>query len=143
MAVYQFFCQNCHDYFEAEYNMNSTKQPVHCYSVGLRVFTAPPFTEDRQRFFRNPVTGTKFSFTLGHEMPDSRRQYEKQLAAMGAEPVSRATMPTVWKENLEYAAYVKSGGERVTSFEKARHPATGPGKLTVLEQLKKSGVKIG
>ena len=113
----------------------------HCQRWGKRIFTPPQFTEDRQRLFRNPVDGTKFSWTLGKEMPESRKEYERELAAVGCEPVSPHTMPQAWKDNIAYKQHVESGGERDRAFETQRHPAAVKAP-TVLEQLKKSDVRI-
>lgn len=143
MAVYSFYCDN-HGGFEANGKMENPpkwRRCPDCYRWAQRVYTAPQFTEDRQRLFRNPVDGTNFSWTLGKPMPDTRKAYEKELASLGAEPVSRQTMPESWKQNEAYKKHVESGGERIEAIEKAAHPAAKPGP-TVLEQLKKSNVTI-
>lgn len=140
MAIYEFECE-IHGRFSAPGSMDDPPKERECLScgaMGARVFLAPQFQEDRTRFFRNPLTGTKHSYTLGHEMPDNRRDYERELASKGAEPVTRDSMPTEWKENAAYQQHVKTGGERDPSFEKARHPASKPGTVTVLGQMRDS-----
>lgn len=145
MATYAFTC-SWHGEFEGRGEMQNPprfQRCPQCSRWAQRRFTAPQFTEDRIRLYRNPVDGTRHSYTLGAEMPDSKREYYRQLAALGAEPVSHQNMPQAWKENLEYKRHLASGGQRDERFEHERHPSGKKKTLTVSEQLKSSGVKIG
>jgi hypothetical protein len=144
MPLYEYECP-LHGVMTLQHSMSQAGGHFFCGGCGeplKRIFTPPHFVEDRVRLFSNTIDGTKFDYVLGNERPDNRRDYYRELDRIGAEPVSRATEPAVWKENREYAQHVKTGGERVKSFEKAAHPATKRGELTVLQQLKQSGVKI-
>lgn len=139
MATYAFYCV-WHGEFDANGMMESPPQQSRCTTCGHwspRRFTAPQFTEDRQRL------GPKFSKALGAPMPDTRRGYERELAKLGAEPCSPKTMPQAWKEGIEYKRHVDSGGERDRAFETKPHPSSKPGKLTVQAQMKAAGTRIG
>jgi len=70
-------------------------------------------------------------------MPDNRRDRNKMYEQMGAEPVTRGTMPQSWKENQEYAEHIRNGGERDT-FKNI--DISGGEK--VIAQLRKSNVRI-
>lgn len=113
-----------------------------CQRWSQRVFSVPQFTQDNTRLFRNGVDGTRHSHALGKEMPDSRKEYYRELEAKGCEPCSPQTMPQAWKDNVAYKKHVESGGERDRRFELAQHPATGKRTVSVLDQLKKSGIRI-
>jgi putative FmdB family regulatory protein len=143
MPLYSFRCQE-HGEFDVVRSMaNAARaETCACGREARRVFTVFLFQEDRTRQYYNSLDGTRKSYVTGQDMPDTRREYYQQLEAIGAEPVSKATEPVQWKENREYAEHVKTGGDRDTKFEKAAHPDSKPGNLTVLQQLKTSGVKI-
>jgi putative FmdB family regulatory protein len=143
MPLYEYECPQ-HGRFDIQHSMSEVGEPVACWcrTSARRVFTAPYFQEDRVRQFQNTVDGTKFDYVLGQQRPETRREYYKELDRIGAEPVSRATEPAQWKEGREYAEHVKHGGQRDKGFEKAPHPDSKPGNLTVLKQLQQSGVKI-
>lgn len=144
MALYSFRC-DWHGSFDANGSMDAPPKWQHCPECNRwsqRVITVPQFNEDRTRFFRNGVDGTKHSHALGHEMPDSRRDYYRELESKGCEPCSPQTMPQAWKDNAAYKKHVESGGERDRKFELAQHPATQKRTVTVLDQLKKSGITI-
>jgi hypothetical protein len=73
-------------------------------------------------------------------MPDNRRDYHAILAEKQCEPVTRGTMPEVWKQEQQYREHVINGGERDKNFES---PPPAPVKTkTVLQQLRESNVKI-
>jgi hypothetical protein len=109
-----------------------------CDQQAARVFGDFQFTEDRCRQFRNPVDGTEFSYSLGRRYPQSRGERDALFAQIGCEPVTPGTMPEKWKWHQEYAEHKRHGGERLPNdgYE------AKPGKLTVLEQLRKSNVKF-
>jgi len=70
-------------------------------------------------------------------MPDSRNERNRLYDAMGAEPVTRGSMPQSWKENQEYAEHVRNGGERDTF----KNIDISGGKK-VIDQLRKGNVRI-
>ena len=146
MALYSFLCLYCAEQFDASGEMANPPQLARCErcdNPARRVFTAPQFTQDSTRLFRNSNDGTNFSYTLGKPMPDSRTEYYRELDKIGAEPVSKQTMPESWKENAAYKKHVATGGDRDKKFETARHPSSGPGAMTVSAQMKAKGIKIG
>ena len=144
MATYEFRCSK-HGSMEAFGVMSSPPKGIPCKTCGKfspRRFTPPQFTEDKTRFYRAP-DGSKFNPVTGTAMPDSGKEYYKQLESIGAEPVSPKTMPEPWKDNVAYQQHVSHGGERDARFEKAPHPATSQGSVTVRDQLRRSGIRFG
>lgn len=109
-----------------------------CEYEANRVYGDFQFTEDRCRQFRNPVDGSKFSYSLGQEYPQSRGERDALFGALGCEPVTRGTMPAQWKWHQEYADHKLHGGEPL--------PNDGyvapKGDVTVLDQLRKSDAKF-
>lgn len=121
------------------HNMGEAPASVACDEHGTtckRVYDFQ-YSPDNTRFFRNPVDGSSFSYTLGHEMPDNKRALYKEYERRGIEPVTRKTMPEAWKADQEYAAAVRAGESR-------EKPKTDISKGTsVTEQLRNSNVRIG
>lgn len=116
MPLYAFDCTNCgrdFDYF-AKMSEISAAAPgcPYCHAPGRRVFTVPQYSEDRTRFFRGP-SGSRYSYMLGQNMPESRAEFHKICEQKGIEPVSRSTMPEGWKAAAQYARHVREGGDRV------------------------------
>lgn len=109
-----------------------------CEFDAQRVYGNFQFSEDRTRFFRNPVDGTTHSYSLGMQYPDTRAKRDATFTALGCEPVTRKTMPESWRWHQEYAEHKRRGGEPLPNDG----AAATPGKLTVLDQLRRSGVKI-
>lgn len=143
MAVYGYRCETCCVAFQASYPMGQAPSaPTHepCGAPAKRVYEFH-FQEDRYRLFRNPVDGTTHSYSLGIEHPDNRADYHQALAERGCEPVTAGTTPTKWKEDREYLAHVRSGGERLKHEEQP--PPGPPVGVSVLEQMKKSGFRVG
>lgn len=110
-----------------------------CESQAERVYGNFQFSEDRTRFFRNPVDGTRFSYSLGMQYPDTRAARDKTFAALGCEPVTRKTMPENWRWHQEYAEHKRQGGERLPGDGA---PISKPVGITVREQFRRSGVKV-
>lgn len=108
-----------------------------CGQNSARIFTVPQYNPDNQRFFRNPVNGSRYSFHLGREMPESRREYVKLCDSMGIEPVTAKSMPEPWKQDQEYLQSVRSGGARDTSNN--ADISQGP---KVADMLRDSNVRI-
>lgn len=144
MAVYEYRCEVCHVTFQANYAMGSApSNPKHppCGYAALRIYDVN-FSPDRYRFFRNPIDGSKFSYALGIEHPDNRKDYYQALEERGCEPVTAGTMPTRWKEDQAYLAHVTSGGERIKSEEQPP-PGQAVG-MRVVDQMKAAkGFKVG
>lgn len=81
---------------------------------------------DRYRLFRNPHTGTRYSYALGQDMPETAGEYHRICEQKGIEPVSPSTMPEQWKAAAEYARHVKQGGDRVDPASVVpKEPITG------------------
>lgn len=81
---------------------------------GLQVFHPPHFSEDRCRLWRGP-TGSRFSYALGAEMPESRQARDKLAKEKGVEFVGKQEFLASNKEAaeaVEYTAHVNSGGRR-------------------------------
>lgn len=141
MARYAFACAENHETV-VTHPMEGPPLPTRvvceCGRLAHRVYGFN-FQEDRTRFFRNPVDGTKFSYALGREMPDNRSEYHQLLDANRCEPVTRGTMPSQWKENAEYLEHVVHGGERDMPPPLGGKPV---GK-TVLQQMRESNFRVG
>jgi hypothetical protein len=121
--------------------MDAIPDAVPCEACGAparrRIGYAVHSSEDRYRFFRNPIDGSKFSYAFGQEHPDNRQAYNATCERLGCEPVTRKTMPEAWKDDQAYAEHVTHGG--APEPYDGRPPTAG--KLTVLDQLKKSNVR--
>jgi hypothetical protein len=140
MARYAYACAEHHETV-ATFPMGEAASRITCERCGrlaARIYGFH-FVEDRTRFFRNPVDGTSFSYSLGVQMPDNRADYHRLLAAKGCEPVTPGTMPEQWKENQAYREHVTSGGDRDAAFEQPQPATCGK---TVLQQLRESDVRI-
>ena len=109
-----------------------------CECDATRVYGDFQFTEDRCRQFRNPVDGTKHSYSLGMEYPDSRGKRNAVFDALGCEPVTPGTMPEQWKWHQEYAEHKRHGGEPLPNDGYVAPKGT----VTVLDQLRKSNAKF-
>jgi hypothetical protein len=109
----------------------------------MRVFGDFNFVEDRTRMFRNPRTGTRFSDTLGCEMPEDRASRDALYASKGIEPVSPRDMPSQWKVAKEYADHLKSGGEKLDRKEEAKliEPPDLSGVKSIAQQLRESNYR--
>lgn len=89
-----------------------------CPQCGARaawIVTPFFFQEDRMRLWRNPVNGTRYSFALGAEMPDSVRERDKLAREKGVEFVSAGELLRDNKEArdaVEYGKHVATGGKR-------------------------------
>lgn len=119
--------------------MGSAPKSVRCSDHGqdcTRVYDFQ-FAEDRTRFFRNPIDGSSYSYSLGHAMPDTKAKLHAEYERRGIEPVTPKTMPDQWKENQEYAASVRAGGARDT--EPKIDISKGP---TVRGLLRESNIRI-
>jgi hypothetical protein len=118
MPFYEFKCEHGerfeHSFAmgEAPSHMRAAHQ-THKMCAYSRVFGDFNFVEDRTRMYRNPRTGTRFSDTLGCEMPEDRASRDALYASKGVEPVSPRDMPSQWKVAKEYADHLKSGGEKL------------------------------
>lgn len=126
---------------ERWFPMGEAPQEIHTkMGQAYRVFGDFNFVEDRTRMFRNPRTGTRFSDTLGCEMPDDRASRDALYAAKGVEPVSRNDMPSQWKVAKEYADHLKSGGEKLDAKEEAKliEPPDLSGVKSIAQQLRES-----
>jgi hypothetical protein len=108
-----------------------------------RVFGDFNFVEDRTRMYRNPRTGTRFSDTLGCEMPEDRVSRDALYASKGIEPVSPRDMPSQWKVAKEYADHLKSGGEKLDRKGEAAliEPPDLSGVKSVAQQLRESNYR--
>ena len=114
-----------------------------CHESARRVYGNFQFQEDRYRFFHNHIDGGKFSFSLGIEHPDNRKDYHAITQAIGCEPMTAKTRPAKIQESIDYQKHVATGGERVKSFEQEANPRHDePKPPTVLEQLRASNMKI-
>jgi hypothetical protein len=105
-----------------------------------RVFGDFNFVEDRTRMYRNPRTGTRFSDTLGCEMPEDRASRDALYAEKGIEPVSPRDMPSQWKVAKEYADHLKSGGKKLDRKEEAKliEPPDLSSVKSIAQQLRES-----
>lgn len=123
---------------EAPRFLSYDKKLHHCQF--RRVFGDFNFVEDRTRMFRNPRTGTRFSDTLGCEMPEDRASRDALYAEKGIEPVSPRDMPSQWKVAKEYADHLKSGGEKLDRKEEAKliEPPDLSGVKSISQQLRES-----
>ena len=149
MPFYDYECEHG-DRFERWYPMGEAPANIHgdhlVSGVGLwpcrcnRVFGDFNFVEDRTRMYRNPRTGTRFSDTLGCEMPEDRASRDALYAAKGVEPVSPRDMPSQWKVAKEYADHLKSGGEKLDRAEEAKliEPPDLSGVKSIAQQLRES-----
>jgi hypothetical protein len=146
MAVYAFECSE-HGEFDHHGSMKAppTLAPCpRCSRVGMRVFTVPQFSEDRARLWRSGVDGSRFSYSLGRSMPDDRNGVRSAFDAIGAEPVTRKTMPKAWKQDQAYRKHVLETGQRIEREEKGPPVSERkPVGVTVSEQLRRSGIKVG
>lgn len=111
-----------------------------CDGIAKRIYGNFQFSEDRYRFFKNPVDGSRHSYALGMEHPDNRSDYHRVLTALGCEPVTRKTTPTSWKEDQQYLEHVQHGGERLP---RDGAPEPKPVGVTVSEQMRKSNFRVG
>ena len=111
-----------------------------CDGIAKRIYGNFQFSEDRTRFFRNPVDGSKFSYSLGMEHPDTRADYRRVLDGLGCEPVTAKTMPERWKEDRQYLEHVQHGGERLP---RDGAPEPKPVGMTIREQMDKSNFRVG
>ena len=138
MAQYAYACP-CGRETVVRAAMGEAKDIATCEACGSRAHRVYGFhfTEDRTRFFRNPVDGTSFSYSLGQQMPDNREEYHALLEAKGVEPVTRGTMPSQWKENAEYLEHVQHGGER-----EASQPSSAPVGKTIVQQMRESNFRV-
>jgi hypothetical protein len=145
MPLYSYECEHGES-FERRYSMGAApskiflgKQFPHacCFN---RVFGDFNFVEDRTRMFRNPRTGTRFSDTLGCEMPEDRASRDALYASKGIEPVSPRDMPSQWKVAKEYADHLKSGGEKLDRKEEAKliEPPDLSDVKSIAQQLRES-----
>jgi hypothetical protein len=109
----------------------------------MRVFGDFNFVEDRTRMYRNPRTGTRFSDTLGCEMPEDRASRDALYAQKGIEPVSPRDMPSQWKVAKEYADHLKSGGEKLDRKEEAKliEPPDLSSVKSIAQQLRESNYR--
>lgn len=116
MPEYTVRCANCGDQalvvpmsVAAEY----MPCPV-CQRARPQVFNVPQFTEDRTRLWKGPL-GTGYSFALGRNMPDSRKERDRVARERGVEFCSLAELRADNKEAaqaLDYKAHVDAGGAR-------------------------------
>jgi hypothetical protein len=139
MAIYEYVCREGHR-FELHFPMGGAPVVLPCCTetYAQRVFGNFQFSEDRCRFFRNPIDGTQHSYSLGMQYPDTRAARNATFAALGCEPVTRKTMPENWRWHQEYAEHKAHGGERLPNDGHVAQAGT----LTVLDQLRKSNVRI-
>jgi hypothetical protein len=80
--------------------------------VAKRIWEAPYAQEDRLRMWRNQY-GTRHSFALGEEMPESRRDLRRIERQRGIEFTSELTPQE--RTIMDYRKHVDTGGERLTS----------------------------
>lgn len=144
MPAYEYECECGHrlEQWHAMGEAPSLVHTAHAYRAGCparRVFSFN-FVEDRTRMYRNPRTGTRFSDTLGCEMPEDRASRDALYASKGIEPVSPSDMPSQWKTALEYADHLKSGGEKLDRAEEAKliEPPDLSGVKSIAQQLRES-----
>lgn len=140
MPLYLYACPE-HGAVQVRHSMDevgSAKPCPDCGAQSTRIFTVPQYNPDNTRFFRNPVNGTRFSYHLGREMPETRSEYKSLCDKMGIEPVTSKTMPEQWKQDQEYLQHVRNGGERdtATNTDISRGPK-------VKDMLRESNVRIG
>jgi len=84
---------------------------LECGGGCFRPQCVPSFTEDRLRLYRNPHRGDRYCYALGHEMPDSRRELERECKQRG---IYFDDTPTQRERRcMEYAEHVRTGGERL------------------------------
>lgn len=116
MPMYGFECTSCGREFDYYARMSEIAHASpgcpYCHGTSRRIFSVPQYSEDRTRFFRG-ATGTRYSHMLGQDMPESRSEFHRICEQKGIEPVSRASIPSHWKEAASYARHVRDGGERV------------------------------
>lgn len=134
MAQYAFACASRHETIVCA-TMGEAPSRIFCECgrVANRVYGFH-FQEDRTRMFKNPVDGTTFSYSLGEQMPDNRRDYHRLLEKHNCEPVTRGTMPAQWKADQELLEHVKHGGK----YEPPPKPKPSAGGPTILQQLRES-----
>lgn len=83
-----------------------------CNAPSPQVFHAFAFQEDRTRFWRGP-SGSRYSYALGENMPETRGERDRLCREKGIEFVGKREMPDTWKRAVEYRQHVDTGGERL------------------------------
>lgn len=116
MPVYVVNCEVCGEQeLFARMSDAGTFMPCSvCSGMRPQTVRAPNFTEDRVRFFRG-VNGSKHSFALGTDMPDSRQARDRMARERGIEFMSLKEHLAENKEASEawdYKKHVDSGGDR-------------------------------
>ncbi|MDE2102032.1 MAG: zinc ribbon domain-containing protein [Patescibacteria group bacterium] len=144
MPLYEYQCDE--GVFDVRRPMGEAAAQEPCPSCGKlarRVFTAPHFTEDRTRFWRNS-RGTRFCGSLGEDLPDSRKDAEALARAKGVEFMTSDEVPANLRFAQEYGRHLKHGGDRINNAAAARAMSAPqePAK-TIVEALRESGVRLG
>jgi hypothetical protein len=113
VATYNFECPNCY-VVEVDASIHvGVRRYEPCPGCGYlseRLYTAPQTQEDRLRFYRNQY-GTRWSYAIGAEMPESRserRRIERERGIMFDDQLTPKERTMV-----EYAEHVRTGGERL------------------------------
>lgn len=127
MPRYDVSCANCGPQETvARISEAATFMPCPvCGGMRPQIIGVPQFQEDRVRFFRG-LDGSKHSFALGTDMPDSRQARDRMAKERGVEFISRSEHLAENKEAAEavaYRAHVDSGGDR--ALDKPA-PSTSP-----------------
>jgi putative FmdB family regulatory protein len=141
MPLYEFACVDGHE-TDRFFPMGECPPETICSTcdgIARRLFGNFHFQEDRCRFSRSPIDGSKRSQMLGQEYPQDRRERDAIYAAKGIEPVTASTMPENWRRMKEYADHVKTGGEHIDT--KVFLPPAAPVK-SIRDRLRESNVKI-
>jgi|FreactTroBogLake_1042271.scaffolds.fasta_scaffold00472_13 putative FmdB family regulatory protein len=150
MARYDYACPACGTIDEVIHGMREqvTVLCPECATPCNRYFspdTFPQFTEDRVRFYRNnrkDAPSERWSYALGQEMPESRRELNRLQEQKGIEFVSKRDMPDHWKMALEYKRHVDKGGERVAP-EKLMPTSTKIEPGSIMKKAREKGVRFG
>lgn len=114
MPLYDWKCGTCKAVYETFSSMADFAAPYHCGRPSARHFNArniPQFTEDRLRFWRGHE-GSRYSFALGQEMPQTRKEMNRIAEAKGIEFISSTReLDAESQEAIEYRRHVDEGGK--------------------------------
>ena len=144
MARYAYACIARHETVRV-FPMGEAPAAVACATCAAgagRVFGDVQFTEDRTRFFRNAITGTHYSYSLGQEYPDTRTERDRLLTEKGWEPVTPGNEPAIFRENRQYLEHLRTGGERDRAFEATPPEPPTKGTVTVRSQMDAANFKV-
>ena len=108
--TYSYSCRACGEHEIERSIKDHIPKQIYCYEHGLfcdRRFTPPYFQEDRLRFFKGR-DGSKYSYALGQQMPDSRQERDRIAKEKGVEFFSGPANKTE-QAIVEYNQHIKAG----------------------------------